>query len=123
MSSVNQLTTRRTFLKTSGLVAFSALLAPLPIAGGRRIASSWFDDPNEAICNEKFRLAVADSLQRKPMSEVIIAIGRSFIGTEYEAKTLEEPGEEHLAATCRHLIVFYSAKIHWHFPDASSWTR
>jgi len=100
---MNQSVTRRTFLKTSGLFACSSLLTAIPAVGGKRIASWWFDDPNEVICNQKFQLAIAKSLHEKPMSEVMIAIGTSFIGTEYAAKTLEEPGEEHLVCNLQTL--------------------
>ena len=46
------------------------------------------------ICKSKFDLAVADTLAAKPINDVIVEIGKSFIGTEYGAGTLENYKEE-----------------------------
>lgn len=48
------------------------------------------------VCNAKFELAVANNLQSKPINEVIIEIGKSFLGLDYEAQTLEQGEEETL---------------------------
>lgn len=48
------------------------------------------------ICNSTFQLAVDNNLKSKPINEVIVEVGRSFIGTEYLAHTLEVDGEEQL---------------------------
>lgn len=48
------------------------------------------------ICNNKFELAVSKNLSEKPINDVIIEIGKSFIGTDYEAFALEKPGDEDL---------------------------
>jgi len=61
------------------------------------------DDDDAVICSKKFTLAVSLKLREKPIHEVIVAIGRSFLGTEYVAHTLEVPGEEHLVVDLRGL--------------------
>ncbi len=55
-----------------------------------------FSDKDVEVCNSKFTLAVEKSLSSKPINEVIVAIGKSFLGTEYIAHTLEKEGEEKL---------------------------
>ena len=53
-------------------------------------------DTNVQICDSKFKLAVDERLSAKPINEVIVEIGKSFIGTEYDAHTLEVNDEEKL---------------------------
>ena len=48
------------------------------------------------ICESKFQLAVSSGLNSKPINEIIVEIGKSFLGTDYEAHTLEKDGEEQL---------------------------
>lgn len=48
------------------------------------------------IANSKFQLAADKKLFEFPINEVIVEIGRSFLGTEYVAHSLEKPGEEQL---------------------------
>lgn len=48
------------------------------------------------ICNQKFELAVKKSLSEKPIGDVIVEIGKSFLGTDYEAHTLEKGDKEEL---------------------------
>lgn len=48
------------------------------------------------ICNSKFELAVDKNLSEKPLNHIIVEIGKSFIGTEYVAHTLEKDGAEQL---------------------------
>ncbi|MHB8854224.1 MAG: N-acetylmuramoyl-L-alanine amidase-like domain-containing protein, partial [Ignavibacteriaceae bacterium] len=48
------------------------------------------------ICKSKFNLAAEENLQVKPIGDVITAIGKSFIGTEYIAHTLEKGKTENL---------------------------
>ncbi len=48
------------------------------------------------ICNSKFDLAVKENLSAKPIGEIIIAIGKSFLGTEYEPFTLDKDSVEKL---------------------------
>ncbi|MEI7811651.1 MAG: N-acetylmuramoyl-L-alanine amidase-like domain-containing protein [Ignavibacteria bacterium] len=51
---------------------------------------------DQEICTGKFSFAVAESLKYKPVNEVIVAIGKSFIGVDYVAHTLEAEGDERL---------------------------
>ncbi len=53
-------------------------------------------DVSVQICNSKFQLAVDEKLSAKPINEVIVEIGKSFIGTDYAAHTLEVNDEEKL---------------------------
>lgn len=48
------------------------------------------------ICNSKFELAVDKKLAEKPINEVIVTIGKSFLGTDYVAHTLEVGDKENL---------------------------
>jgi len=53
-------------------------------------------DEDKQICTSKFELAVTDSLSIKPIGDVITAIGKSFLGLNYEAFTLEKGEKETL---------------------------
>ncbi|MGD1044912.1 MAG: N-acetylmuramoyl-L-alanine amidase-like domain-containing protein [Bacteroidota bacterium] len=66
-------------------------------------------DPNELICKNKFNLAVGLKLHEKPMNEVIAAVAKSFIGTDYAANTLDTLGTEHLVVNLQTLdcVTFY----------------
>jgi hypothetical protein len=55
-----------------------------------------FSEKDVEICNTKINLAVDKSLSNKPINEVIIEIGKSFLETEYIAHTLEKEGDEQL---------------------------
>lgn len=48
------------------------------------------------ICKSKFQLAIDNKLSSLPINEVIIEIGKSFLGTDYVANTLEVGEEERL---------------------------
>jgi hypothetical protein len=58
---------------------------------------------DEAICMSKFTLAVNESLAQRPIADVMMAVGTSFLGTPYLAYALEQPGEEHLVINLRGL--------------------
>jgi len=58
--------------------------------------SQVFSEKDVEICNSKFTLAVDKSLSAKPINEVIIEIGKSFLKTDYVAHTLEKEGDEQL---------------------------
>lgn len=55
-----------------------------------------YSEKDVEICSSKFELAVEKKLSDKPINEIISEIGRSFLGTEYEAFTLEREGKEQL---------------------------
>lgn len=48
------------------------------------------------VCKSKFELAVERNLSKLPINEVIIAIAKSFIGTDYAPNTLEKGEKENL---------------------------
>ncbi len=48
------------------------------------------------ICNSKFDLAVSKSLSEKPINEIIVELGKSFIGTDYIPNSLEKGDKEQL---------------------------
>ncbi len=95
---------RRDFLKTIPLAAGVPAFAGMPF-----LKSLLPEDDDELICSKKFELAVSLHLRQKPIGEVIIAMGKSFLGTEYVANTLEQPGEERLVVNLRGLdcVSFY----------------
>ena len=93
--------TRRDFLRSLGL------LAGVSMVGERtaRAASVLQDLPvtDEQICRRKFDLATRESLADRPISEIMVAVGTSFLGTPYAANTLEAEGPEHLIVNLRAL--------------------
>lgn len=70
------------------------LLALLVLSSN--LTAQSFSEKAVEICNSKFSLAVNKSLKDKPINEVIVEIGKSFLGTEYVAHTLEKDGDENL---------------------------
>lgn len=89
---------RRTFLKSTALLAGAALLPSRRLAGGDSIQHI-----DEELCLRRFAMAEELSLATQPISEVMVAVGRSFIGSPYVAATLETPGEEELVVNLRGL--------------------
>jgi hypothetical protein len=55
-----------------------------------------FSERDVEVCNSKFEMAVDKNLSEKPIAEVIVEIGKSFIGTDYLAHGLEKDGDEQL---------------------------
>lgn len=53
-----------------------------------------YDTTDVKICNTKFDLAIKGNLSEKPIGDVIAVIGKSFLGTPYEAGTLEKGEKE-----------------------------
>jgi len=53
-------------------------------------------EEDKQICTSKFELAVSDSLASKPIGDVLTTIGKSFLGLQYEAFTLEKGEKETL---------------------------
>jgi hypothetical protein len=89
---------RREFLKST------PLLAGIPLLWSAPSPEWWFSQDDDAsICSKKFELAVSSRLRGKPINEVVIEMGKSFLGTEYVAHTLEQPGEERLVINMRGL--------------------
>lgn len=55
-----------------------------------------YDEKDVEICQSKFQLAIKQNLTEKPIGDVIAEIGKSFIGTDYLAHSLETDGDEQL---------------------------
>ncbi len=88
---------RRSFLRAIPLTA----AMPYALNGaslGRLLTGG---DADADICASKFSMAVSLGLRDKPIGEVMVAIGKSFLGAEYLAHTLEEAGPEHLVVNLR----------------------
>ena len=87
---------------------FICFFAPL-------ILSQVFSEKDIEICDSKFQLAIDENLAEKPIGEVIVEIGKSFIGTDYLAHSLEIDGEEQLVVNLSRLdcttFVEYSLAI------------
>lgn len=60
------------------------------------LLSQIFSESDVEICNTKFELAVDKNLAEKPMGDIIVEVGKSFIGTEYLSHGLEKDGDEQL---------------------------
>ncbi|HTY36824.1 MAG TPA: N-acetylmuramoyl-L-alanine amidase-like domain-containing protein [Bacteroidota bacterium] len=99
---------RRGFLKTVPLAAAVPVLTGIP-----SLRELFIDDDDAVICSKKFELAASLRLQSKPIGDVIVEMGRSFLGTEYVANTLEQPGEEHLVINLHGLdcVSFYENSL------------
>ncbi len=55
-----------------------------------------FTEKDVEICKVKFKLAEEQKLAAEPIGKIITAIGKSFIGTDYEAHTLDKDTSEAL---------------------------
>ena len=65
-----------------------------------------YTDEDIQICESKFQLAIDEELKSKPINEIIVEIGKSFSGTDYETHTLEKDGEEKLVINLTGLDCF-----------------
>jgi len=88
---------RRHFL--SSLMATGLLASTARPTGLLRLLED--QKSNEEICLATFQMAVDRMLETKPIGVVVAEIGKSFVGTEYVAHTLEQAGEEHLVINLR----------------------
>jgi hypothetical protein len=64
---------------------------------------------DEEICKSKFDFAISQKLSNRPINEVVVEVGKTFLGTEYVGHVLEEEGAEHLVVNMRALdcVSFY----------------
>jgi len=58
--------------------------------------SQVFSEEDVEICNAKFELAVNKNLAEKSIGDVIVEVGKSFLGTEYLSHGLERDRDEQL---------------------------
>ncbi|OGU34839.1 MAG: hypothetical protein A2068_00445 [Ignavibacteria bacterium GWB2_35_6b] len=58
--------------------------------------STWqtFTQNDIDICNSKFEFAVSKNLQNKSINKIVIEIGKSFLGLDYIAHSIESKGKE-----------------------------
>jgi hypothetical protein len=91
------------------LFSIPAVLSAASLSNSHR----FFDDEDALLCKKKFDLALSLSLQNKPIGEVVVEIGKTFLGTPYAANALEVPGEERLVVNMRGLdcVSFYENAI------------
>ena len=82
----NEKQTRREFFKFSGLTILS--LTQLSNLFNVNNIGFFLDDDSE-LCRKKFSAFVEEGLKDKPIGDAIVEIGKSFLGTEYTAGTLE----------------------------------
>ncbi|MEW5797608.1 MAG: N-acetylmuramoyl-L-alanine amidase-like domain-containing protein [Bacteroidota bacterium] len=96
---------RRNFIASSALATLASSL-PVKLFGGLMQEAGLTD---EQICKLKFDLAISLNLVDKPINEIIVEIGKSFIGVDYAGHTLEEDGPEKLVINLRALdcVTFY----------------
>ncbi|MCX6145258.1 MAG: DUF1460 domain-containing protein [Ignavibacteriales bacterium] len=87
-----------------------SFLISLPLAVGAPLFfrnTSWGDiisqDDDTLICTKKFELAVSLGLRNKSIGDVVVEIGKSFLGVDYIANLLEQPGAEQLVVNLRGL--------------------
>ncbi len=90
---------RRKFLATIPAIGFSTNLASFRFPG----------EDDASICARKFELAVSLKLQKQPIGDAVVEIGKTFLGTEYVANVLEVPGQERLVVNMSRLdcVTFY----------------
>jgi len=62
-----------------------------------------YSEEDKKIFEEKIQLAEKNNLSKKPINNIIVEVGKSFIGTKYKGFVLEEDGEEHLVVNLREL--------------------
>lgn len=81
--------------KSFGQILINKILIVILVFSSQ-INSQVYSEKDIEVCNSKFSLAVNKSLSEKPINEVLIEIGKSFLETEYVAHSLEKEGEEQL---------------------------
>jgi hypothetical protein len=99
---------RRDFLKTIPLAASAPLFLHAP-----SFRSFLLEDEDAVICSKKFELAASLKLRSQQIGDVVVEMGKTFLGTEYVANTLEQPGDEHLVINLRGLdcVSFYENSL------------
>lgn len=94
---------RRTFIASSTLaVAASSLPSTL-------FGALMQDLSDEQICTMKFDFALSHNLAAQPINDVIVEIGKTFLGVDYGANVLDPDGDERLVVNMRALdcVTFY----------------
>jgi hypothetical protein len=90
----NKNQTRREFFKFSALT--SIILLGLPSINKVNKSGFLWDDYDEVLCRKKFKLLVDDGAKNMSIGDAIVDVGKSFMGTEYVAGTLDKDTNERL---------------------------
>lgn len=90
---------RRRFLASLPAIGFSTNLRSI----------RFLAEDDASICTKKFELAVSLNLQKQPIGDAVVGVGKTFLGTDYVANALEVPGEERLVVNMSGLdcVSFY----------------
>ena len=101
---------RRDFLQTATL---GAGVFPSLVNGNMLARFVQSQDEDEILCRKKFELAVSKGWEKLPIGEVIVNIGKTFLGTKYVGHVLEAQGPEHLIVNMRALdcVSFYENSL------------
>lgn len=101
---------RRDFFQT---VVYAAGVAPLLAQHSLSGKTGTTENPDEVLCDKKFKLAVSRGWVKLPIGEVIVRVGETFLGTPYVAHVLEARGPEHLIVNMRGLdcVSFYENSL------------
>jgi hypothetical protein len=86
--------TRREFLKFSAWSSF--ILMGLPSALTAVQSINLLGNYDEMLCRKKFKFLADDRAKSMSIGDAIIDVGRSFLGTEYVAGTLDKSINENL---------------------------
>jgi hypothetical protein len=80
----------------------AAAVAPITTAAQTRRAGIWNQRDIERF-ESKVRWGVRERLDTLPLGEAIARVGLSFVGTPYQAQSLEQPGPERVVVNLRGL--------------------
>src|SRR3972149_5136474 len=80
----------------NGKVHFTIIFLLFVLPNPNNLKAQIFSKEDVEICSSKFQFAVDKNLKDEPIGDVIIEIGKSFIGTDYLAHGLEKDGDEQL---------------------------
>jgi hypothetical protein len=71
------------------------------------------EDADALLCKQKFSFAADKKLAQRPINEVIVEMGKTFLGTDYVGHVLEQPGDEKLVVNMRALdcVSFYENSL------------
>jgi hypothetical protein len=75
---------------------FLRSIAAFFLLSGLMLAQGVYTDKDVEICKSKFQIAVDKNLKDKPINDIIVEIGKSFLGLDYEASALDKSIEEKL---------------------------
>lgn len=95
---------RRTFIGT-----WPALWATASRASAGLPGATLHGTRDADICMGKFKIALDRNLKSRPIGDMVVEMGKTFVGTPYLAYALEVPGEERLVVNMRGLdcVSFY----------------